>query len=80
MNQPSFASTSDLTNPENKPKYFPIVPLEKVEANEHYRSASMVFKNPGLYKVIFDNSYSLLRSKDIYYSIHLLSKSEELIL
>ena len=80
MNYAKFDSIDQLLNEKNTDKYYPIVALQRVEANEHFRTASMLFSEPGLYKVIFDNSYSYFRSKEIYYSIHLLAKDVESIL
>lgn len=40
---------------------------------------SIMFNMPGYYKVIFDNTYSYFRAKDLHYSVVMLAKDAHLI-
>lgn len=40
---------------------------------------SIMFNMPGFYKVVFDNTYSYFRSKELHYTVCLLAKDPSLI-
>ncbi|CAD8103970.1 unnamed protein product [Paramecium sonneborni] len=49
-----------------------LIKLQRIESHKQPIIGVTVISNPGLYRIIFDNSYSYLRSKQLFYSIHLL--------
>ena len=34
---------------------------------------------PGFYKIVFDNTYSYFRAKNLHYSVHVLAKDGSLL-
>ncbi|CAD8120656.1 unnamed protein product [Paramecium sonneborni] len=49
-----------------------LIKLQRIESHKQPIIGVTVISNPGLYRIVFDNSYSYLRSKQLFYSIHLL--------
>lgn len=46
--------------------------MEKVQSNINNPSKGHVFVKNGTYRLVFDNSFSLMRSKDLYHTfLHL---------
>ncbi|XP_012277887.1 SEC14-like protein 2 [Orussus abietinus] len=52
-----------------------VIPLHRVAAHQMEEIGVLPCDAPATYSVVFDNSYSLLRSKKIHYSIRLLPPS-----
>lgn len=55
-----------------------IVPITKIAAHKLNEIGIVTCDKPATYSVVFDNTYSLIRSKKIHYSIRVLPPSEEL--
>ncbi|XP_053987885.1 SEC14-like protein 2 isoform X2 [Hylaeus volcanicus] len=53
-----------------------IVPVRRVAAHQLDEIGILTCEAPATYSVVFDNSYSLLRSKKIHYSVRVLPPSE----
>jgi len=49
-----------------------VIKIQKVDASKDFIYGSIIVFSPGLYKIIFDNTYSIWRSKRIEYSVHVL--------
>ncbi|KAL2715531.1 SEC14-like protein 2 isoform X5 [Vespula squamosa] len=55
-----------------------IVPITKIAAHKLNEIGIVTCDKPATYSVVFDNTYSLMRSKKIHYSVRVLPPSEEL--
>ncbi|KAB7498357.1 SEC14-like protein 2 [Armadillidium nasatum] len=52
-----------------------IVPYQRVNSHMFPEEGSVLCSTPGTYNILFDNSYSYLRSKKLHYSIELIDPS-----
>ncbi|KAG1681426.1 Golgi resident protein GCP60 [Nymphon striatum] len=55
---------------EDKPPVTPIIPVYRRDCQEEVYAGSHVYPGEGVYLLKFDNSYSLLRSKTVYYRVY----------
>ena len=62
-------------SPASSTRAIPVVPLMKLNSQKGTLSGSIPVSRPGLYAVVFDNSWSLLTSKHIAMKIGLVSGS-----
>jgi hypothetical protein len=61
---------SGSTNKPPKPRQDEIVPIYRRDCHEEVYAGSHVYPGHGVYLLKFDNSYSLWRSKTLYYRVY----------
>ena len=63
-------SGSGSTNKPPKPRQDEIVPIYRRDCHEEVHAGSHPYPGHGVYLLKFDNSYSLWRSKTLYYRVY----------
>lgn len=58
------------TGSDNKPPTDEIIPIYRRDCHEEVYCGSHVYPGQGVYLIKFDNSYSLWRSKTLYYRVY----------
>lgn len=77
INSLQFNTLDDILKENDEKKFKSIIRLQKVPSQNLEIKGSIVIKEPGLYKIVFDNSYSYFRSKELFYHVHMLSRYPE---
>jgi len=70
----------DVSGLDNARKYKPIIKLSSVSSMSQEIKGCLLISEPGLYKVVFDNTYSYLRAKELLYRVHLLSRDSSMLI
>ncbi|KAK6108612.1 Golgi-dynamics membrane-trafficking family protein [Brugia pahangi] len=66
----SGSSVREKETDQNKPHVDEIVPIYRRDCHEEVYAGSHVYPGRGVYLLKFDNSYSLWRSKTLYYRVY----------
>ena len=67
--KPNDVEKGDKSN-ENKPPVDEIIPIFRRDCHEEVYAGSHLYPGRGVYLLKFDNSYSLWRSKTLYYRVY----------
>jgi hypothetical protein len=70
VEQGSGVAGTKATDMSNRPPLSIIVPVYRRDCQEEVYAGSHVYPGQGVYLLKFDNSYSLWRSKTLYYRVY----------
>jgi len=70
VEQGSGVAGTKVTEMNNRPPLSVIVPVYRRDCQEEVYAGSHVYPGQGVYLLKFDNSYSLWRSKTLYYRVY----------
>ncbi|XP_050458976.1 SEC14-like protein 2 [Cataglyphis hispanica] len=55
-----------------------VIPIRRVASHQSDEVGILTCEDPATYSIVFDNTYSLLRNKKVYYSVRVLPPTEEI--
>lgn len=65
---------SQLEDTKRGKDFSAVIPLQKVSSIGEFSTGTIIVRDPGYYRVIFDNTYSYFREKELTYSVNLLCR------
>lgn len=61
---------------DDEEKITEMVPIQRIDTEEYPETGTLKCEKPGTYVIVFDNTYSWIRAKEIYYRAKIVSPKE----